>query len=111
LIGAWKWGKTFNAALKVEAPESKAQLRKTFEEAWRNTGYPPQRLLANGERNLDPERSDGLAPPQKEPRVRRTPRAMVSSAKKGDVPVTLGGKLPPVSILSRREFGLRVLRR
>jgi hypothetical protein len=37
---------------------------------------------------------------------------MVSApASNGSVPVTLGGRLPPVSILSRREFGLRVLRK
>jgi hypothetical protein len=30
---------------------------------------------------------------------------------KGSVLVTLGGRLPPTSILSRREFGLRVLRK
>jgi hypothetical protein len=27
------------------------------------------------------------------------------------VPTTLGGRLPPVSILSRREFGLRTAKR
>jgi hypothetical protein len=58
-------------------------------------------------RNLDPERIDG--PPPK--RRTRIARAKLSTCKKGDVPVTLGGKLPPVSILSRREFGLRMLRR
>jgi hypothetical protein len=29
----------------------------------------------------------------------------------GEVPMTLGGKLPPVSVLARREFSLRALRR
>ena len=66
---------------------------------------PPQRFTSSGARNLDPERSDGLAPPK------RVPRAKVSTAAKGSIPTTLGGNLPPISILSRREFGLRVLRK
>ena len=42
----------------------------------------------------------------------RRPRAMISATKPdGTIPVTLGGKLPPVSVLARREFGLRALRR
>lgn len=86
---------------------SKEQLRK---EAWRDTGHPPQRFTATGERNLDPERIDGLyVPPPK--RRTRVARAKVSTAAKGSIPTTLGGRLPPASILSRREFGLRTLRR
>jgi hypothetical protein len=46
--------------------------------------------------------------PKRKPRVAR---AKVSAATKGVIPTTLGGKLPPVSVLSRREFGLRTLRR
>jgi hypothetical protein len=46
------------------------------------------------------------------PRQPRQPRAKISAVKPdGTIPVTLGGKLPPVSVLSRREFGLRALRR
>jgi hypothetical protein len=37
--------------------------------------------------------------------------AKVSTAAKGSIPTTLGGKLPPISVLSRRQFGLRVLRK
>ena len=73
-----------------------------------------ERITKNGERNLDPDRTDGLAPPMRMPppkRKRAVARAKVSTAKKGNVPVTLGGKLPPVSVLSRREFGLRALRK
>jgi hypothetical protein len=44
-------------------------------------------------------------------RLRRQPRALVAQARNGEVPVQLGGRPPPVSILSRREFGLRALRR
>jgi hypothetical protein len=58
---------------------------------------PPQRFTSSGVR-IDPERSDGLAPPK------RVPRAKVSTAAKGSIPTTLGGKLPPISILSRREL-------
>jgi hypothetical protein len=46
--------------------------------------------------------------PKRKPRVAR---AKVSAATRGVVPTTLGGKLPPISVLSRREFGLRALRR
>jgi hypothetical protein len=72
---------------------------------------------------LDPDRSDGLAPPKREPdrgivpvspkpmRKQRELRARISTAARGDIPTTLGGRMPPVSILSRREFGLRVLRK
>jgi hypothetical protein len=47
--------------------------------------------------------------------IRRAPRvarARISATKPdGSIPVTLGGRLPPVSVLSRREFGLRQLRK
>jgi hypothetical protein len=84
------------------------------------TSSSPQRFTADGERNLDPDRSDGLVEPKKRrpmttdgllPPKLRKPRRKVSTAAKGTIPTTLGGKLPPVSILSRREFGLRTLRR
>jgi hypothetical protein len=68
-----------------------------------------------GERDLSPDRSDGLAAPTRMPGVpdpkRRRARAKVSTAKKGYVPTVLGGKLPPIGVLSRREYGLRQLRR
>ena len=54
---------------------------------------------------------DDPEPPPPNPRKPRVARAKVSTAHKGTIPVTLGGKLPPVSVLSRREFGLRALRR
>jgi hypothetical protein len=75
-----------------------------------NTPTPAsQRYTATGERNLDPERIDGLVQPP--PKRKRVALAKVSTAAKGSVPTTLGGKLPPTSILSRREYGLRLLRR
>jgi hypothetical protein len=56
----------------------------------------------------DPWAHDGpIAPPRKP----RQARAKVSAATKGAIPVTLGGRLPPVSVLSRREFGIRCLKR
>jgi hypothetical protein len=67
-----------------------------------------QRLTASGERNLDPERIDGLAVA---PKREYAARAKVSTAHKGSIPTTLGGRMPPVSVLARREFGLRVLRK
>lgn len=85
--------------------------RTTFAQRWRDTGYEPQRHTATGERNRDPERSDGLyCPPQRrKPRVARTKISTVTS--RGCIPTTLGGPLPGVSVLARREFGLRVLRK
>jgi hypothetical protein len=54
-------------------------------------------------------------PESVEPALKRKPRvarAKVSAVKlDGSIPVTLGGKLPPISVLARREFGLRALRR
>jgi hypothetical protein len=70
--------------------------------AWSNTANPPQqRFTETGARNTDPNRTDGLyvpPPPKRKPRVAR---AKVSTASKGSIPVTLGGRPPPVSM-----FGL-----
>ena len=45
------------------------------------------------------------------PRKPRVARAKVSATRPdGSIPVTLGGKLPPRSVLSRRAYGLRALR-
>jgi hypothetical protein len=98
-----KWGRPASAKM---VGESKAELRREFEQAWCNTAQETQRFNADGS-----DRVDGLfvpPPPKRRPSVAR---AMVSTAPKGSVPVTLGGKLPPTSILSRREYGLRLLRR
>jgi hypothetical protein len=57
-------------------------------------------------RDWKPERD-----PWSEKRKPRVARAKVSAVSKGVIPTTLGGKLPPVSVLARREFGLRALRR
>jgi hypothetical protein len=88
-------------------------LQPELADAVRNTvamqnGEAPRRTLENGERNLDPNRSDGPPPPK------RVARAMISSPPNGSgtIPVTLGGRLPGISALSsRREFGLRALKR
>jgi hypothetical protein len=64
-------------------------------------------MIVNG--GEPPAAKDGAARPKRKPRVAR---AKISATKPdGSVPVTLGGKLPPVSVLTRREFGLRALRR
>jgi hypothetical protein len=62
---------------------------------------------------LDPDREDGLArpPPPPKPKRRVARGAMVSAADRGSVPTVIGGRPPPVSILSRREYGLRQLRK
>jgi hypothetical protein len=67
-------------------------------------------------RSPDPwmdEAAEGPIDAKPAPKLRklRVARAKVSAASKGVIPTTLGGKLPPASVLSRREFGLRALRR
>ena len=56
--------------------------------------------------------ANGGEPATPKPRKPRQRRAKISATKPdGTIPVTLGGKLPPVSVLARREFGIRVLKR
>jgi hypothetical protein len=73
---------------------------------------PAEQELVNHWKPTDHERDpwahDGPIAPRKPP---RQARAKVSTARKGSVPTTLGGKMPPTSILSRREFGLRQCRK
>jgi hypothetical protein len=53
-----------------------------------------------------------LVPYAGKPRQPRQRRARISETKPdGTIPVTLGGKLPPVSVLARRAFGLRQVKR
>jgi hypothetical protein len=60
----------------------------------------------------NPELAREPNPPLPSRRKPRTPRAKISATRPdGSIPVTLGGKLPPVSVLARREFGLRALKR
>jgi hypothetical protein len=47
-------------------------------------------------------------PKPRKPRIRRQ---TISSVAKGCVPVSLGGRALPVSVLARREYGMRVLRK
>jgi hypothetical protein len=68
-----------------------------------------QELLRGWKREPDPWAHTAIAPPPQ--RKVRQARAKVSAARKGSIPVTLGGRLPPVSVLSRREYGLRQLRK
>ena len=66
---------------------------------WQAAHKARSALIANGE-----------APSAK--RRPRVARAKVSHTKPdGSIPTTLGGKLPPVSVLARREFGHRQVRR
>jgi hypothetical protein len=95
-----KWGRP---SAKMElAPPNKDDLRKELALAAANTAK------MQNEQQAEPRKAE---PPSAPPPQRRVARAMVSKPSKGSVPVTLGGKMPPVSILSRREFGLRVLRK
>ena len=78
---------------------------------------PTQRFTETGKRNLDPNRSDGLAPPppQRElitplPKKRESRRRLATPSSKGSIPCVLGGKLPPINGGgSRREYGIRML--
>jgi hypothetical protein len=75
-------------------------LRRELEEACRNTAK-----MQNGAPLEAPKTLPD--PPQRT----RVARAMVSTTAPGSIPTTLGGRLPPTSILSRREYGLRQLRK
>jgi hypothetical protein len=56
--------------------------------------------------------ANGGEPATPKPRKPRQRRAKISATKPdGTIPVTLGGKLPPVSVLARRAFGLRQVKR
>jgi hypothetical protein len=58
------------------------------------------------QRESDFDKAEIKRPPPK-PRKLRVARAKVSATRlDGSIPATLGGKLPPVSVLARREFGL-----
>jgi hypothetical protein len=52
---------------------------------------------------------DGTVEVEAKPRQRR--QRISHTRKDGSVPCTLGGALPARSILSRREFGMRALKR
>jgi hypothetical protein len=97
-----------DAKLKVAEPSDS---EKALAESWK-----PQSPRGNGAIIAPPDNPElsGRNEPEKprRPYKRREPRAKISETKlDGSVPVTLGGKLPPVSVLARREFGLRVLAR
>jgi hypothetical protein len=92
--------------------------------AKRNHTPEPDQLKGTGLRVADDQPHIGSAPDRKlipyagkEPEKRgtykrREARAMISATKPdGTIPTTLGGKLPPRSVLARREWGLRALRK
>jgi hypothetical protein len=92
----------------VEAPKSRF--------GWQAVHKARSALIADG---VPPEAADarlaatmrGVRGPDTAKRKPRVSRARVSTATRGGVPVQLGGKIMPTSILSRREFGCRVLRK
>jgi hypothetical protein len=102
-----------DAKLKVaeEQPHVPSAAEEALAENWK-----PKSPGANGAIIAPPDNPELSRQPEpkqtRRPYKRREPRAKISETKlDGSVPVTLGGKLPPVSVLSRREFGLRVLAR
>jgi hypothetical protein len=67
--------------------------------SWQERNKAASAVIVNG----------GPEPPRL--RRKRQPRALVSSVRNGEVTTQLGGRPFPVSILSRREFGMRLAKR
>jgi hypothetical protein len=94
----------------VEQPHIPSTSEETLAGNWK-----PQSLSEKGELIAPPDNPELAEPKPK--RKSRQPRQRISATKPdGSIPTTLGGKLPPISILSnargtRREFGLRQVRR
>jgi hypothetical protein len=66
-------------------------------------------VIEKRESDLDKAEMKSEPPPPRKPRVARV---KISATKPdGTIPTTLGGRLPPLSVLARREFGLRALKR
>jgi hypothetical protein len=89
----------------TNSAESAAAVREPPD--WQERNKARSALIANGV----PPGQTAVGEAAKPPRKPRVAHAKVSAAAKGVIPTTLGGELPPVSVLSRREFGLRALRR
>jgi hypothetical protein len=70
---------------------------------WQERHKAASAVIANG--------GEGAQAEAPRPRKRRQPRALVSSVRTGEVTTQLGGRPFPVSILSRREFGMRLAKR
>jgi hypothetical protein len=70
---------------------------------WQERHLAASAVVVNG--------GEGAEAEVKRARKPRQPRALVAQVRKGEVPVQLGGRPPPVSILSRREYGMRQLRK
>jgi hypothetical protein len=98
--------------LKVAPVQAHIATGKSDEVGFESASPAEQELLDHWkptDHERDPWAQDKpITPVKRKPRVAR---AKVSAAPKGSVPVTLGGKLPPTSVLSRREYGIRVLKR
>jgi hypothetical protein len=96
-----------DAGLKVaeEQPHIPSEREGALVENWK-----PQSPMGTGGALIAPAEDSNSKPTPIEPepkpkRQPRMPRAKISETKlDGSVPVTLGGKLPPVSVLARREF-------
>jgi hypothetical protein len=108
-----------DCGLKV-APEQghlPAENRASGEPDWQAAHKARSALIANGmpqPGELDAQLAAtmrGVRGPDVGKRKPRVARAKVSKAPRGSVPVTLGGRMPPVSVLARREWGLRALRK
>jgi hypothetical protein len=93
-----------------EALEPASGAEKALTKSWKpKSGAAPDGALIASPDNPELAKEPNPPPPKRKPRVRR---AKISATKPdGSIPTTLGGKLPPVSVLARRQFGLRALRR
>jgi hypothetical protein len=80
--------------------------------AKRNHTPEPEQLRGTGLKVADEKPERKLIPYAGKEPPKRKRRAKISRTKPdGSIPVSLGGRLPPVSVLSRREYGLRQLRK
>jgi hypothetical protein len=78
-----------------------------FKDPWKDDEACTASLDADhGRQSAEPNGSSRL-----KPRKPRVARAKSATKPDGTIPTTLGGKLPPASVLARREFGLRALRK
>jgi hypothetical protein len=101
---------------KLKVADEQPHLPSASEEALAGNWKPKVSDLGTKGALISPPDQPELAEP-KPKRKSRQPRQMISATKPdGSIPTTLGGALPPISILSnargtRREFGLRQVRR
>jgi hypothetical protein len=79
--------------------------------AKRNHTPDADQLKGTGLKVAEEEPSRPLIPYAGKEKPERKRRAISATKPDGSIPVTLGGRMPPRSVLARREYGLRQVRR